>query len=266
MHYVDEGAGEPIVLLHGNPTWSFHFRDLVKGLRSRYRIIAPDHIGCGLSDKPQDYPYTLATHIDNLAQLLDSLNLSDVTLGVHDWGGPIGFGWAVRQPERIRRLVVFNTAAFLEGVMPLRIRMCRWPVVGEIAVRRLNLFARAATRMACVQRNRMTPVVEQGYLLPYGSHAFRVGVHRFVEDIPFSPSVPSYAVLQQIENGLSVLRDRPMIIFWGMQDFVFTPAYLGAWIARFPHAEVHRFPRAGHYVVEDAHEQILPLLRDFLAP
>lgn len=258
MHYLDEGAGPPMLLLHGNPTWSFYYRDLIKGLAGRYRLIAPDHIGCGLSDKPQDYPYTLATHIDNLTRLIDSLGLTDVTLCAHDWGGPIGFGWAVRNPQRVRRLIVFNTAAFLEGVMPLSIRMCRWPVLGPLGVRSLNLFARAATRMTTVRP--LPPQVRRGYLLPYDSYANRVAIHRFVQDIPLSPAVPSYAVMQEIERELPLLRDHPMQIFWGMQDFVFTPRFLESWIARFPHAAVHRLPHAGHYVLEDARQQILPLI------
>ncbi|MDO8631741.1 MAG: alpha/beta fold hydrolase [Phycisphaerales bacterium] len=263
MHYVDEGDGPPIVLVHGNPTWSFYFRELVKGLRDRYRVIALDHIGCGLSDKPQRYPYTLATHIDNLGRLIEHLGLESFTLGGHDWGGAIGFGWAVRNPERIRRLIVFNTAAFLGGPMPFRIRVCRWPILGDLLVRGLNGFSRAAIHMACKDRSRMTPQVARGYLLPYDSWANRVGVMRFVRDIPVSPRVPSHAVLRKIEVGLPKLADKPMIVFWGGKDFCFNDTFLKEWRNRFPLAEVHRFADAGHYVVEDAHERIVPLLRRF---
>jgi haloalkane dehalogenase len=257
MHYVDEGQGSPIVLLHGNPTWSFYYRELIKSLRDTHRVIAPDHIGCGLSDKPQDYPYTLATHIENLARLIDTLQLSDITLGVHDWGGPIGLGWAVRNPERVKRLVIFNTAAFLEGEMPLRIRVCGWPILGSIAVRGLNLFARAALRMATAKPRRFTPLMRRGYLLPYDTYANRVAILRFVQDIPLSPAVPSYAALEGIERQLPVLAELPMTIFWGMKDFCFTPAFVEAWVARFPKAEVHRLADCGHYVVEDGREDIL---------
>ncbi len=131
MHYVDEGVGPAVVMLHGNPTWSFHYRELIKGLRDTYRVIVPDHIGCGLSDKPQEYPYTLSTHIDNVERLIDRLNLESVTLAVHDWGGAIGFGWAARHPSSVRDLILFNTAAFLVDSCPLRLRICRWPVIGE---------------------------------------------------------------------------------------------------------------------------------------
>ncbi len=264
LHYVDEGDGPAIVMLHGNPTWSFYYRELIKGLRDRYRVIAPDHIGCGLSDKPQEYPYTLSTHIDNVERLIDHLGLSDLTLVVHDWGGPIGLGWAARHPQSVRRLVVFNTAAFLGERMPLRIRVCGWPVFGEMAVLRCNAFARAATRMACCRRERMTPEVRAGYLFPYDSPAHRVAILRFVRDIPFGPKVPSFQELKQIETALPQFRDRPMMIAWGMKDFCFTDSYLAGWIARFPDAIVYRYADAGHYVVEDAHERILPALGEFL--
>ncbi len=264
MHYLDEGAGPTVVMLHGNPTWSFYYRELIKGLRDRYRVIVPDHIGCGLSDKPPEYPYTLATHIENLHVLLNHLDVHDVTLVVHDWGGPIGFGWAVRDPARLRRLVVLNTAAFLGGTLPLRIRLCRWPVLGDVAVLRFNVFARAATRMACRRRERMTDEVRRGYLLPYDTPGHRVGVLCFARDIPLHPQAASYRVVQKIEAGLAQFRDRPMLIAWGMRDFCFTESFLNEWITRFPQAEVQRFKDAGHYVVEDEYERLIPLIRDFL--
>ena len=272
MHYLDEGSGPTLLMLHGNPTWSFYFRDLVKGLRDQYRVIVPDHIGCGLSDKPRQYPYTLATHIDNVERLVDHLGLTRVTLVVHDWGGPIGFGWAVRHPDLVSALTVFNTAAFLDGKMPtsklalpVRIRVSGWPVLGTIAVLWFNAFARAATRMAVHKHERMTTEVRRGYLLPYDTPDHRIAVLCFVRDIPFTPRVPSYRVFEEIESGLAQFRDRPMAIFWGMRDFCFTPKFLGEWVRRFPDATVHRYDDAGHYVIEDAHERIVPVLRQFLS-
>jgi haloalkane dehalogenase len=263
MHYVDEGEGPPVVMVHGNPTWSFYYRELIKGLANGNRVIALDHIGCGLSEKPQRYAYTLKTHIDNLERLIEHLGLEDITLAVHDWGGAIGFGYARREPERVRRFVIFNTAAFF-GPVPRRLLACRIPILGALAVRRLNLFALAATRIACKSPERMTSEVKRGYLLPYDSYRNRVAVLRFVQDIPTRPSHPSYALLESIESSLLQFRDRPMIIFWGEQDFCFNQVFLDAWIERFPQAAVHRFADAGHYVVEDAHERILPLLHEFL--
>jgi len=266
LHYLDEGSGPPIVMLHGNPTWSFYYRELIKGLRDRYRLVAVDHMGCGLSDKPRTYPYTLATHIDNVTRLIDHLGLNDVTLVVHDWGGPIGFGWATRHMDRVAQFVVFNTAAFLGGRMPLRIRLCRCPLVGEVALLRFNAFARAALHMATAKPERMTSEVRRGYLLPYDRPSNRVAILRFVRDIPLTPQVPSHSVVREIEAGLHRLSDRPMLICWGMKDWCFTPRFLAEWERRFPGAVVHGFPDAGHYVVEDAHERVLPLMREFLAP
>ncbi|MCC8189760.1 MAG: alpha/beta fold hydrolase, partial [Planctomycetes bacterium] len=151
-HYLDEGEGEPVVMVHGNPTWSFFYRNLVLGLRDHYRCLVPDHLGCGLSEKPQDYPYTLENHINNLERWLEEIlppigwNNDRVNLIVHDWGGPIGLGYAMRHPYRIRRVVVMNTSVFTAGDMPTRIKMCRWPLIGEALVRGFNLFAGEATR------------------------------------------------------------------------------------------------------------------------
>ncbi len=264
MSYVDHGQGPAVVMLHGNPTWSFYYRDLIKGLGDRYRVVAPDHIGCGLSEKPQRYPYTLARHIDNFEHLLDHLGLEDFALAMHDWGGAIGFGYAVRHPERVRRFIIFNTSAFF-GQVPLRIRACRIPIFGTLAVRGLNLFARLAIHVACKNKRRMTPEVKAGYLLPYRDYRSRVAIHRFVQDIPTHSAHPTYNVLQPIEAALPRFRDRPMLICWGMRDFCFTEEFLNGWSERFPDAEVHRFAEAGHYVVEDAGEEILPLVRGFLA-
>ncbi|MCP4594636.1 MAG: alpha/beta fold hydrolase [bacterium] len=263
MHYVDQGHGPPVVMLHGNPTWSFYYRDLALGLADRFRVIAPDHIGCGLSDKPRSYAYTLETHIENLERLLDHLGIEDITLVVHDWGGPIGFGYAARHPQRVRRFVVFNTAAFF-GPIPRRIQACRIPLLGALAVRGLNLFAWPATRMACHDRARMTPEVRRGYLFPYRTYASRIAVHRFVQDIPTDPTHETYGLIQSIDAALSRFRDRPMLVCWGLRDFCFTESFLDEWVERFPDAEVHRYPDAGHYVVEDAAEEVLPRVRKFL--
>ncbi len=263
LHYADVGRGPPVLMLHGNPTWSFYYRDLIRALSDEYRVIAPDHVGCGLSDKPQDYPYTLATHIDNLERLIDHLGLDQVTLAVHDWGGAIGCGWAVRHPQRVNRLIVFNTAAF-PGRTPWRIRACRLPVFGAIAVRGLNAFARFGVRMACKNRGRMTPDVKAGYLLPYNSYANRIAVLRFVQDIPVRPAHPTYPLLRSIDEGLAALANRPVLICWGMQDFCFTETFLNGWVARFPKAEVRRFADAGHYVVEDAADRLPDIIQAFL--
>ena len=263
-HYVDEGQEEPLVMLHGNPTWSFYYRNLILGMRGHYRVVAPDHIGCGLSDKPQDYDYTLERHIANLEALIQRLELKKITLVMHDWGGPIGMGYAVRHPNNVKRFVVFNTAAFWSPRIPLILRLCRVPLLGSLAIRGLNLFARLATVIACCHPERMTKEVKAGYLLPYDSHASRIAILRFVQDIPVDSRHPSFPLLRSIENGLVQFQRYPMIIIWGARDPVFTLPLLESWEKRFPHAAVKRIDDAGHYVVEDAYERIIPWVEEFL--
>jgi len=265
MHYLDEGSGPPLLMVHGNPTWSFYWRNLVSAFRDRYRVIVPDHVGCGLSDKPSlgQYDFRLASRITDLASLVEQLNLENVTLLAHDWGGAIGVGTAVKIPGRFRRFVLFNTAAFPDPRCPLRIRVCRIPVLGQIGVQGLNLFAGAAVKMAVCCPERMTRQVRAGLLAPYDSWAHRTAVHRFVADIPLSQRHPSFSVLREIEEGLSQFRNHPICLIWGMRDWCFTPHFLDRFLGFFPQATVHRLDHAGHYVIEDAHEEIVPLLNRF---
>lgn len=267
-HYLDEGPRDapPVVMLHGNPTWSFYYRTLIPELSRRYRVVVPDHVGCGLSDKPRYYPYTLAQHIENVERLIARLELRDLTLVMHDWGGPIGMGYATRYPDNVARLVVFNTAAFCQPALPLRIKICRIPVFGELVVQELNLFARLALVWATSRPERFTPDVRAGYLAPYRNRRDRIALLRFVQDIPLERGHRSRKVLEEIEAGLSKLQGRPMLILWGEDDFCFTVEhFLREWQRRFPDAEVHVLEGAGHYVVEDACERILPLMTGFLA-
>jgi pimeloyl-ACP methyl ester carboxylesterase len=264
LHYLDEGAGEPLLFVHGNPTWTFYWRNLILGLRDRNRCLAIDHIGCGLSDKPPDYNYTLPQRIDDLGQLVESLDLSGVTLLAHDWGGAIGLGTVLRLPERFSRIVLFNTGAFPPPFVPWRIAACRTPLLGTLAVRGFNAFARAALTMAVEKPGRMTPDVRAGLLAPYDNWVNRVAVDRFVRDIPFSPRHPTWKTLEQIETGLPSLADRPIQLIWGMRDWCFRPKCLDRFATHWPNAEIHRLADCGHYVVEDAHERIVPLVQEFL--
>jgi len=264
LHYIDEGQGDTLLCVHGNPTWSFAWRQVVKELRTTHRVIAIDHMGCGLSDKPQNYPYCLAQHIRNLRTLIERLDLQRVTLLAHDWGGAIGMGAAGQCPDRFARFVLFNTGAFRSTRIPLRIAVCRWPLLGTFLLRGLNAFSRAALFMAVEKRERMTPVVRKGYLAPYGSWADRIAVDRFVHDIPMRSSHPSWPALVDVENGLAQFIPHPMLLVWGEQDWCFTTDFLAEFQRRFPKAETLRIPEAGHYVFEDAPEVFLPRLREFL--
>ena len=263
-HFLDEGQGESLLMLHGNPTWSFYYRNLISGLKQSYRCVVPDHMGMGKSDKPQNYPYTLSQHIDNLEALVDKLKLNNITLVVHDWGGAIGMGFASRHPQKIKRLVLFNTAAFLSEKIPVRLKLCRVPGFGALAIRGFNAFALAAVDMACKKKERMTNEVRAGYLAPYDSFANRIATLRFVQDIPMSSDAPSYSIVKYIEENLERFKSLPVMIAWGAKDFVFNDHFLKRWQRIFPDAEVHRIPDAGHYVLEDAHELIIPLMQEFL--
>ena len=264
-HYLDEGQGEPLILLHGNPTWSFYYRHLILALRTKYRVIAPDHIGMGLSDKPQRYSYRLQQHITNFTTLMDHLGLRRSTLIMHDWGGYIGMGYAVGHPNHVSRFVLFNTGAFwFPRYMPWQLRLSRLPVINEVLIRGFNLFAKIALRVAVCHQERLTPDVKAGYLAPYDSWAHRIATVRFVEDIPLSPRHQTYAVLQSITEALPRLSRHPMLIIWGCQDPIFTLRFLQAWEGHFSRAIVKRVEDAGHYVVEDAHERIIPWIEAFL--
>jgi len=266
-HYVDEGPreAEPILFVHGNPTWSFYWRHAIRRFSERYRCIAVDHIGCGLSDKPAHYPYRLAQHVANIEKLALSLDLRRITLVLHDWGGPIGLGFASRQRERIARMLLLNTSAFTGMRAPWRIRVCRAPGLGALAVRGLNAFAVAATVMALERRERMTPAVRRGYLAPYDSFANRIATLRFVQDIPLSPGHPSWPELARIEASLPQLGELPICLIWGGQDWCFTTEHLERFKRVWPQAQVHLDERAGHYVLEDSRERVLQWIDRFLA-
>jgi len=265
MSFLDEGprTDEAVLMLHGNPTWSYYYRHLVKTLAPTLRCIVPDHIGMGASDKPPDYDYTLATRIADLEALVASCELRRIHLVVHDWGGAIGFGFAARHPQLIGRLVILNTAAFAADRIPARIAICKLPFIGPLLVRGANGFAWPATWMA-MHRRSLTADEKRGYLWPYGSWANRVAVSAFVRDIPMRPSHPTWSSLQAVEHALGQFRDRPILISWGGRDFCFNDHFLDRWREIFPQAGVHRIADAGHYVLDDAREEIIPRISQFL--
>lgn len=285
MHYLDErpdAAGGPgdnttLLFVHGNPTWSFHWRRLIQSLRRGHRCVAVDHIGCGLSEKPQRL-LTLQDHIDNVVALIESLNLERVTLVAQDWGGAIGLGAMLELRERLERIVLFNTGAFPPNYIPFRIAVCRWPIVGQLALQGGNLFSLAALRMTLSRRSRLDPAVAAGYLAPYDSWANRRGVYGFVRDIPpprearsvdgILPGMdlgPTAGRLAVIEHALPSLADRPACLIWGMRDWCFRPDCLDRFAAAWPQAEVHRLADVGHWVIEDAPEESLSIITEFLA-
>lgn len=270
MSYLDEGPrdGEVVVMLHGNPSWSYLWRNLVAGLSDRYRCIAPDHIGMGLSDKPGDsaYEYALQSRVDDLAALLDHLGITGpVTLAVHDWGGMIGFGWALSHAAQVKRLVITNTAAFpmpAAKQMPWQIGLGRDWKIGEWLVRGFNAFSSGASWLGVEQR--MPADVRRAYVAPYDNWANRISTIRFMQDIPLSPADRAWPLLEAAGKALPGFADRPAFIGWGLKDFVFDRHFLDGFRAALPRAEVTAFDDAGHYVLEDKAAVLVPAIRDFL--
>jgi acyl-CoA synthetase (AMP-forming)/AMP-acid ligase II/pimeloyl-ACP methyl ester carboxylesterase len=268
QHYVDEGEGEPVVMLHGNPTWGFYFRRLIRALKPHFRVIVPDHIGCGLSAKPaaDAYPYTLESRVDDLERLLEDLNIKEgVTLLVHDWGGMIGMTYAARHPERIKRLIVLNTGAFhlpADKAFPWPLWVARTRL-GAWLIRAGNAFCRVAA-WTCTTRRPLPAAVQAGLLAPYDSWDNRVATLRFVQDIPLHPRDPGYKLISDTQAALAKFKDTPALICWGMRDWVFDKSFLREWRHYLPHASVYAFADSGHYVLEDAGAEIEAAVKDFL--
>jgi pimeloyl-ACP methyl ester carboxylesterase len=277
MSYLDEGprAGEVVVMLHGNPSWSYYWRHLVSGLSDKYRCIVPDHVGMGLSDKPDDavtasphYDYTLRSRIEDLEALLRHAGIDDttpVTLAVHDWGGMIGFGWALSHAVQVRRLVITNTAAFplpAAKPMPWQLSLGRDSRFGGFIIRAFNAFSAGASFVG-VER-RMPRAVRCAYVAPYDSWANRIATLRFMQDIPLAAGDRAWDLVEQAGHRLPGFADRPVFIGWGLRDFVFDRHFLDGFVRALPGAQVDAFEDAGHYVLEDKHAVLVPAIRAFL--
>jgi len=270
MSYLDEGPrdGEVVVMLHGNPSWSYYWRHLVLGLRDRYRCVVPDHVGMGLSDRPDDahYAYTLQSRIDDLDALLRHLRIDGpVTLAVHDWGGAIGFGWALRDPARVKRLVITNTGAFplpATKRFPKRIAMGRDSRVGGWLIRRFNLFARGAARFGTERK--LPKDVREAYVGVYDGWNKAISTLRFMQDIPLAEGDAAWPLVKAMEAALPGYSHRPAFIAWGLNDFVFDINFFDRFRAALPNAEAYVYGDANHYVLEDKHEELVPMIREFL--
>lgn len=270
MHFLDEGPRDApaVLMVHGNPTWSFYYRNLVLALRDRYRCIVPDHIGCGLSEKPGDdrYRYTLERRIADLACLIDHLQpKTPMHMIVHDWGGMIGFGWAANHPDRIATTVIANTAAFplpVEKKFPAALGLVRYTSLGALLVRGLNAFSGLAAHVAF--KKPVSREVRKAYTGPYNSWANRIATLRFVQDIPLGPEDAAWDILKTTETRLPGFADKPCLLVWGEQDFVFDLHFLKRWKLIFPHAGVLSYPDCGHYILEDAGPPLTQAISDFI--
>jgi len=266
MAYVDEGVGDPVVLLHGNPTWGYLYRRFIPPLSKSHRVVVPDDIGFGRSDKPAS-DLKLADHVQNFTELALHLDLKKVTLVMQDWGGPIGLGFATRHPERVKALVVMNTWAFrIRQGTPLHplLEQFRIPGVGEALVQGVNLFVEGFLPAGIHQREKITDAMMQAYRAPFPDFNSRAPVLAFPRDIPVGDEHPSTATMGAIEDRLNAL-DVPMLIVWGMRDIALPSALIDLrWLKYFPRAEVHRLENAGHFLQEDEPDRIVGLIIDFL--
>lgn len=270
-HYIDEGNkdAEPIIMVHGNPTWSFYYRNLVKDLSPSYRTIAPDHIGCGLSEKPDpnSYNFDLTDRIDDLSSFVEKLNLErKITLVVHDWGGMIALSWARNNLDKIGRLIILNTSGFhlpAEKKMPFSLNLFRNTKIGARMILNYNAFGRGASHL-CVKEKPLSKAVRKSYLAPYKTPKDRHSILRFVQDIPLNPADPSYHIVTLTQKSLKRFKNIPTLILWGAKDFVFDNTFLNEWRQHMPHAEIRNYQKAGHYVLEDAYDECLAEIKAFL--
>ncbi len=261
MHFVDEGVGNPILMVHGNPTWSFYYRNLAKEFCATNRVVVPDHLGCGLSDVPSDYEYTLENRIKDLTTLVKFLDLKNITLVVHDWGGAIGMGFATRYPELIDRVVILNTAAFRSERIPFRISLCKNKLFGDFLVRYFNGFAWPATFMTT--KKKLSTKIKKGYLMPYQDPKHRKAVSEFVRDIPMNEKHRSYETLKEIEEKLPRL-GCPKLILWGGRDFCFNDEFFARWKNIYPDSFHKYYKDAGHYILEDEGEDVKKQIEAFM--
>lgn len=260
MHYVDEGQGEVLLFVHGTPTWSFLYRDFVKKLSQNYRCIAVDHLGFGLSDKPADYPGRPQDHAKNLLKLIQHLDLYNITLFVHDFGGPIGLGAALEQPDRVSRIVMFNTWLWETASNPAvkKIDKIANSILGRFLYLRLNFSPKVLLKKGFADKKKLSKEVHQHYTKPFPNKDSRQSLLRLAESLYGSSDW-----YQAQWEKLSVLQDKPWLILWGTQDEFITTDYLKVWTKRLPQAEVKTFD-CGHFVPEERTTEAIKPIQSFL--
>jgi haloalkane dehalogenase len=260
MHYIDEGKGETLLFVHGTPSWSFDFRHVIKALRPRYRCIALDHIGFGLSDKPSEYTYGTQRHSENLERLVLALDLRDITLVVHDFGGPIGLNMAIRHPDRIRRLVILNSWLWSNADDPDFMRMrktLRNPML-PFLYRHLNLSPRFILP-ASFGEKKLPRRLRRQYTSPFGSAAEREGALAFVRSL-----LEDQDWFEDLWRKRAAITAKPTLLIWGMKDPVIKAHHLGKFMSGFPDAHVHRLDTCGHFPQEEEAGQVIAAMARFL--
>jgi haloalkane dehalogenase len=259
MHYLDKGKGDPIVMVHGNPGWSFEFRKIIKELSKTNRCIAPDHIGFGLSDKPLGWDYLPRSQAENFERLMDSLNLTNISLVVNDWGGPIGLSYAIKHPERIKKLVILNTWLWsvksdlyyqaFSGMMG--------GLLGRFLIRHFNFFGRVVVWMAVGDKSQLPPAVHRHYYQHLEKSTDRKGCYTFPKQI-----IGSSDWLDSLWQQREKINRIPTTFVWGMKDIAFREKELNYWVSNWNNPEVVRLSEAGHYPQEEAPEAVIKALRD----
>ena len=261
IHYIDEGQGPLLVFIHGNPTWSFVYRDIIKSLRSDYRCIALDLLGFGLSDKPLDCDYTPQTHAKVFESFVNTLGLKDITLVLQDWGGPIGMSYAVNFPDNINKLVIMNTWCWsVKGDFHYEAfsRMMGGSL-GQWLIRRFNIFVRLVMPKATQDKCSLTQSILNHYLHPLPTPDTRLACAQFPRSI-----IEESVWLDQIWNKMNSLKNIHTLICWGMKDIAFREKELDRWDRFFTTTDVHRFDDSGHYVQQEKSSEIIPLIREFM--
>jgi cis-3-alkyl-4-acyloxetan-2-one decarboxylase len=266
LHYVDEGPPDaaPLLFVHGNPTWSYLWRRPIAELSARgHRCVAFDHMGFGRSDKPpQLSAYSLERHIENALALIDALDLSDVTLVAHDWGGPIGLGALLERRDRLRALVLMNTWAWeLPSFLPPFLREFRTEGLGEILALGGNLFVESIP--GGMRRRDADPLMMEAYRAPFPDYWSRAGTLAFQREIPLTERDRSAPMMASIHERLPDLT-LPVLLVWGMRDPVFQPVFLEQWHQLFPEAETVALEDASHFLVEDSPEAVTEAIEGFL--
>jgi haloalkane dehalogenase len=259
MHYIDEGSGPVVLMVHGTPTWSYLFRHFVRGLSSTNRCIAIDHLGFGLSEKPRGWSYTPQAHAANLAMLINDLDLDDITLIVHDYGGPIGLSCAIDVPERVRNVVVMNSWLWPFDNRTRRAGKFFASPVGRILYTHMNFSLRVMLRAAWGNRSKLTQSVYQHYAQPFAHPSDRQSTWILARAVD-----ESTAWFEQLWRCREAIRHIPALIAWGMKDPFFRPNLLARWEECFASNRIVRLENTGHFVPEENWEFVLPIVRDFV--
>jgi cis-3-alkyl-4-acyloxetan-2-one decarboxylase len=269
LHYIDKGEGRPVIMVHGNPTWSFYFRNLIQELSQDYRAIAMDHIGCGFSDKPdaKNYDYTLESRVRDLDTLINSLDLKEkISFIVHDWGGMIGLAWAVDHIDRVDKIIITNTSGFFlpkEKEFPFLLWLVKYIRPFAVpAVLGFNAFAKVAL-LLCSKKG-LSKKVKKGLVAPYNSWKNRVATLKFVQDIPIDKKDRSFDMVEHVDKNLKKLDASQLMFLWGAKDFVFDLAFLNEFRRRFSGAKTRVFHDAGHYLFEDKKKETMDEIKAFL--